>query len=239
MAIERKAVIFGKVTDFENHPLEGASVEIRDDHFNTIYKTLTDNKGEYKIFVQKGSYLALIAHKDYKTKNLEYWAWNPPAYNNLQIDPRIGGIEVYAMNAFKPQGAYPSLLIYFRPMSLKRSRNPPKKTGVIDISPDLSADDIDLKINGSSVKILELNRVQEYAGGIGSVIAYLAQSTLPRRSLIAYLIQAALHSKKLEAGKEVEYLRIDLSLIDKQTGEKGAGCLFWKRQERPAIALES
>jgi len=236
MPIERKAAIFGKVTDFENHPLQGASVEIKDDHFKTIYKALTDSKGEYKIFVQKGSYLALMAHKDYKTKYLEYWAWNPPAYRDLQIDPRIGGIEVYAMNAFKPQGAYPSLLIYFRPMSLKRSLNAPKKTDIMDISPNLSADDIDLKINGSPVQILELNRVQEYAGGIGSVIAYLVQSTLPRRSLIAYLIQAALHSKKLEAGKGVDHFRIDLSLIDRQTGERGAGCLFWKRQKRTIIA---
>jgi hypothetical protein len=236
MTDERKIVISGKVTDFDNNPLQNALVEIKNDRFKTIYKTCTNENGEYEICVKKGLYLALMACKDYKTKYLEYWAWNIPANQDLQFNPRIDGIEVYAMNAFMPQGAYPSLMIYFRPMSLKRFHNTentdtPKKTGVIGISPTLSLNDIELKIDGKPVKILELNRVEEYAGGLTSIIAYLIQSTLPKKSIIAYLIQAVLPIKIPENKKDSEYFRIDITLRDTQTRERGEGCLFWKRQE--------
>lgn len=228
-----KIKIFGKVTDFERTPLRDAVVEIKNTHFKAIHRTYTNSAGEYEISVEKGLYIALMAYKDYKTKYLEYWAWNVPAYQDLQIDPRIGGLEVYAMNAFKPQGAYPSLFIYFRPMSLKRwhdfeSRKDIKKTDVIDISPDLSKDCIEVKINKKPVKILELNRVEEYAGGINSIIAYLAQLTMPKRSLIAYLIKAIFPMREAESRETLEYTRIDIAIRDLQTGEKGAGCLFWK-----------
>lgn len=231
----REIVISGKVTDFNNNPLQDALVEIKNDNFEAIYKAYTNDNGEYKIFVEKGLYLAFLACKDYKTKYLEYWAWNVPAYQDLQLNPRIGGIEVYAMNAFVPQGAYPSLLIYFRPMSLKRFHNTErtnalKKQEIIDISPDLSRDDVEVKINGNLVKILELNRVKEYAGGISSLIAYLVQSALPRRSIIAYLIYSALPIRIPKIKRDSGYLRIDITLRDTQTGERGEGCLFWKRQ---------
>jgi len=232
---ERKIVISGIVTDFDKNPLQDAVVEIKNDHFKAVYQVRTNDKGEYRILAEKGVYLALMAFKDYKTKYLEYWAWNVPAYEDSQINPHIGGIEVYAMNAFRPQGAYPSILIYFRPMSLKRyhtmkGAKAVKKSEVIDISPNLSKDDIELKINGVPVDILELNRVKEYAGGVSSVIAYLVQSTMPRRSLIAYLIQSALPLGRSESKRLLKYTRIDVTLTDKQTGERGEGCLFWKRQ---------
>lgn len=231
---EGKIKVFGKVTDFEKNPMRDAMVEIKNDRFEAVYKACTDNAGEYEILVEKGLYMALTAYKDYKTKYLEYWAWNVPVYQDLQIDPRIGGIEVYAMNAFRPQGAYPSLFIYFRPMSLKRgqefeSKSALKKMDIIDISPDLSKDCIEVKINKKPVKVLELNRVKEYAGGIDSIIAYLAQLTLPKRSLIAYLIQTAFHIRGPKRKGNLGYTRIDVTIRDAQTGEKGEGCLFWKR----------
>jgi hypothetical protein len=236
-----KILIFGKVTDFDNNLLQGALVEIKNDHFKAIYKAHTNDKGEYKILVEKGLYLALAVFKDYKTRYLEYWAWNVPAFEDLQFSPRIGGIEVYAMNAFLPQGAYPSVVIYFRPMSLARYKNMTdakalKKSDVIDISPNLSKDDIELKINGTPVKILELNRVKEYAGGISSMIAYLVQSTMPRKSIIAYLIQSALPLGRNESKGISRYSRIDVTLTDSETGERGEGCLFWKRHGTKSIS---
>lgn len=104
---ERKIVISGIVTDFDNNPLQGALVEIKNDHFEAVYKAHTNDKGEYRILVEKSVYLALVAYKDYKTKYLEYWAWNVPAYEDSQISPRIGEIEVYAMNAFPASGSLP------------------------------------------------------------------------------------------------------------------------------------
>lgn len=239
MTDERNVEVFGKVTDFDNNPLQDAVVEIKNDRFEAVYKARTNVEGEYRIRVKRGLYLALMACKDYKTKYLEYWAWNVPAYQDLQFNPRIGGIEVYAMNAFSPQGAYPSLLIYFRPMSLIRSQRLEgvraiKRIGVIDISPVLSKDDIQVRINGRPVEMLEVNRVKEYADGIYSMIAYLVQLTLPKRSIIAYLIQSALPVEKLENKGDSGFFRVDVTLKDTQTGERGEGCCFWRKQQTKA-----
>ncbi len=90
--------------------------------------------------------------KDYAVKNLEYWAWNVLAYHDVEIDARIDGLEVYAINAWMPQGATPSMQIYFRPMSLRRvkefsqrlgikfppSREELRSLKVIDIAPRLT-----------------------------------------------------------------------------------------------------
>ena len=98
--------ISGKVMDFHNNPMENAVIEIKNANFETLYQTYSNKKGEYKLHVKEGIYLALAACKDFKTKNLEYWVWNIPAYHDLQLNARIDGIELYAMNAFLPQGAY-------------------------------------------------------------------------------------------------------------------------------------
>jgi hypothetical protein len=207
--------ISGKVTDFNNNPIEGAEIDIKNDKFETVYQTYSKKKGEYRLYVQQGTYLALAACKDYKTKNLEYWAWNIPCYHNLRLNVHINGIEIYAMNAFFPQGAYPSLIIYFRPMSLKRAKKAgiievPKAKTLIEIAPDLSKNNMDLQINDKSVDILEINRVREFAGNNQSIIGYLIQCDLPENWLNS------------------EYLRIRMILSDTETKEKGEGCLFWK-----------
>ncbi len=204
--------IYGKVTDFDDNSVTNAKIEIKDKNFKTIYQTLSDIKGKYTLKLKKGTYTALTASRDYKTKNLEYWVWNVPAYQDLQINPRIGGLELYAMNGFIPQGAYPSLIIYFRPMSLKRFKEEEgnfKSKITIDIAPDLSKNDIELKINNEQVNILEINKIKEFAGNDQSIFAYLIQSELPAD------------------WKKAEYLYISLALIDSETNERGEGCLFY------------
>jgi len=71
--------------------------------------------------VERRNVYSHVLLTNYKKENLEYWAWNIPAYSDLEINTRIDGLEVYAMNAWVPQGAVPSFQIYFRPMSLKRT----------------------------------------------------------------------------------------------------------------------
>jgi len=70
------------------------------------------------------------ACKDYAVENLEYWAWNIMAYQDLEINPCIDGLEVYAVNAWIPQGGMPSVQIYFRPMSLKRLKQLSQRLGL-------------------------------------------------------------------------------------------------------------
>ncbi len=206
--------ISGRVYDFDDDPIEDASIEVKNDRFESVYQVKTDEEGRYELDVEEGRYMALATFKDYKTENLEFWCWNILAHEDMVIDGKIGGLEVYAMNAFLPQGALPSLIIYFRPMSLQRVKDAGgmeevQKQSPMDISPDLSEDDIELKLNDQNVNILEINQVREAAGKDRSMIGYLVQCELP------------------EELRDENIMRIRMTLSDRKTGEKGSGCLFW------------
>jgi len=211
---ERHLRIYGTVTDFQGKCIEGAKVEILNEKFNSLYQTTTNSFGKYELFVNTGKYLALMAVKDYKEKFLEFWAWNLEPLSDLQINPRIDGLELYCLNAFKPQGAFPSIMVYFRPMSLKRFNdhlimNKSKGDDLIDISPEISKKDIEVTVNNKLVKILEVNKVREKANNTQSIIGYLIQIEIPKLSL------------------PFETARISLVVNDNVTKEKGEALLFW------------
>ncbi len=210
--------ISGTVTDFKGTPIEGAVVELKKADFQTAYRCLTDGQGKYDLLVESGSYVALIAivMEDYGTKKLEYWAWNVPALHDLEINPRYDRIEVYAMNAWCPQGALPSLQVYFRPMSLQRVMDQGgvealKTMKLIDIAPELTHEDIVAEIDGERVAVLEVNKVREAAPNVQSIFAYLIQTALP------------------EKPPEADYWRITVTITDPVTGEMGEGLLFWEK----------
>jgi hypothetical protein len=210
--------IRGKVIDFDGNPIEGADVRLKDRRFEDVCKAVSDAEGKYGLQVKEGTYVGMYACKDYGTKNLEFWAWNVPAYQNLEVNPRFDGLELYAMNAWMPQGAYPSLQVYFRPMSLRRMKDKGGKEGlksasVIDIAPKLAKADVAVKIDDQDVTMLEMNEVKEAAG--------------PKQSILAHLIQTALPKQR----KDAAFHRIQVTIIDTVTGEKGEGVLFWKTPE--------
>lgn len=68
--------ISGIVSDFENKPIANVEVEIKGADFRPLYRTKSDNNGRYELSVRRGTYLALMAYKDYGIKNLEYWVRN-------------------------------------------------------------------------------------------------------------------------------------------------------------------
>jgi len=217
-AAEGPVRISGRVTDFKNQAIEGASVELKNTHFETVAKAVSGKDGSYSLTAPRGNYIALAAVKDYQVKSLEYWAWNVPAFGNLEINPRFDRLEVYAINAWRPQGAYPSYQVYFRPMSLTRVTKKITEAGgmenlgklpLLDIAPDLSVKDIVVTIDGEVVKVLGVNKVREAAG--------------PKQDLIGYVIQTDLPGKKT-AG---EYSVITITLTDSETGEMGEGCFFF------------
>lgn len=213
----QKVRVFGRVTDFEGRPIDGASVFIKDARFNNVAETISDSSGRYSVEVPKGRHLALLAVKDYQVRFLEYWAWNVPAVRDLEINPRIDRLEVYAINAWRPQGAYPSYQIYFRPMGLTAvteqimeagSMEEFNKLPLLDIAPELSRNDIEVTIDGEAVAVLELNKVRESAG--------------PGQAMFGYLIQVELPKKQAES----DYSLITITLTDPKTGDKGEGSLF-------------
>ena len=206
--------IYGKVTYFNGEPVVNGIAQIRDEGFATIYSTKTDANGEYEFNVQKGQYFAFITVKDYGEKNLEFWAWNFPAYEDLEINARIDRLEVYAINAFKVQGA-PGFFVYFRPMSLtkglKYNASPEEQAKPItDIAPSLTKDSVEVVINGEKAEILDLTRVME--------------STAPGKSIVGYFVQPALP----QGWRLNDYLHILITITDSETGEKGESSLYWE-----------
>lgn len=211
--------ISGRVTDFEGRPIGGATIELKNSRFDNAAEGVSDKDGRYSLSVPKGTYMALAAVKDYRVKSLEYWAWTVRAEQDIEINPRFDRLEVYGINAWRPQGGYASYQIYFRPMSLTRTMKAVMGAGgmenlgklpVIDIAPELTVDDIQVAIDGQPVKVLQMDRVREASG--------------PNQYLFGYLIQVPLPEKK----PAPEYFPITITLTDKATGERGEGCLFFR-----------
>jgi hypothetical protein len=216
--------IFGRVTDFNDQAIEGATVELKDVRFSNVAATNSGPDGRYSLVIPKGHYMALTAVKNYQARSLEYWAWNVPAVQEIEINPRFDRLEVYAINAWRPQGAYPSYQIYFRPMSLSAAVKKVTEAGglekfrnlpVMDIAPELGKSDIAVLIDGQPVNVLELNKVREASGLHQSMFGYLIQVTLPEKKT------------------QREYSVITITLTDPVTGEKGEGCLFFRANGLP------
>ena len=219
------AELSGTVRDFLGHPISGAEVSVKDSGWKDVAVASTDAKGLFRLAVDKGRYMALYAVKDYTVNNLEFWAWNLVVDGDMTIDARINGLEVYAINAFLIQVDPSSMQIYFRPMSLERTKKAAgkekgkmkeilKSRSFVDIAPKLKTDDIEVAINGEPVKILELNRVPERTSEKQEMWAYLMQTDLPKR-------------------QEGRIWKICVALRDAETQERGEGCLFW---EKPAFS---
>ena len=207
--------IHGCVTDFAQNPIRGARVRVMDRTFHPVAEAISDLSGRYELRVPPGQYTALLAIRDsdYRASRLEYWAWDIPATIDLEINPRYDRMEIYAMNAFRPQGGYPSYLIYFRPMSLSMVESGMKHDStfltkpVIDIAPALTQDDLEVRINDEIVPILAMSRVQE-SGGQSTMFGYLVQCALPR-------------------GVKTQALdRIRIVATDPASGDQGEGLLF-------------
>lgn len=216
--------ISGRVTDFDHVPVEGATVLLKDHRFQDVATAVTDADGGYVLTAPSGHYMALMAVKDYRTRNLQFWAWNVPAVRDVVIDPRFHKLEVYALNAWRPQGAYPSYQIYFRPMSLSRAMRVVADHGmealselpILDIAPALTAEDIDVTIAGQPVEILEVNRIRESAG--------------PGQAMFGYVIQVTLPAERPSG----EHIRFSVVVRDRETEDVGEAWLWIRNMEEEA-----
>lgn len=220
--MERLTNIYGKLTDFEGNSIANGDVDIYNDKFSHfVYRSKTDESGNYNLEVKSGIYMAIAAVKDHGIKYLEYWGWNLPAFEDMEINMRINGLEVYAINAFMIQRSRPnnSLMIYFRPMSLKRVQKFREGIGtgndtILDVTPTLDKNDIDVTVDGQQVEIIGMNRVME-------------EVVESHQKVMGYLIQVSISGIEFKQ----QYSKIHIALKDKETGEKGEGSLFWQKPE--------
>ena len=193
------AVIKGVTKDKASNVLAGVSVELKNDQFQTIYETLSDQYGHFELNVPDGVYPYLIAVRDYADKYLEYWAHNVPAFGELNLNVQIDMLELYGINAFVVKGAAKALSVYFRPMSLEKFKA--KET---DIAPNFEKDGICVTVNGQQAEVFVVNPVQEYIGQ-GFLTAYLIQVSIP--------------------DDVQEWKRVDIAIRDRD-GHMGCATLF-------------
>jgi len=232
---QEKVTLYGKVTDFNNQPVDSASVWLKNSIdtisvknknklFDNAYETFTDSNGNFSIKVEKGTYYCLYAIKesDYGKTKLEYWAWNLPIYNDLEINPQYDRIEIYGINAFEPQtGPFDTYKIYFRPMSLTKALKLPKNTKLdtINIAPkNISIEELTVQLNGRNAKVVSIDKVNEYARGT-YMIGYLIQILKPKEN------KEITNKSELVDG----YDKITITLHSKETNEIGKGEYFVKR----------
>ncbi len=201
-----KITITGKVTDFNNNPIDSAIIEIKNNSFKTLYSTYSSKTGDYSMTIDGGMYFALscIRMRDYGINNLEFWAWNVQAFNNTTLNIHYDKLEIYGVNVFRIQGAFPGYTMYFRPMSLSRFLN--KMT---DISPSIENLDLSVEINGKNVKINSVQKVSEFNN---------------TQKIYGFLIQTDLTDS---VSKESDIIKIVGR--DKQNGEMGEAIYYKTR----------
>lgn len=171
------SVITGIISDKNGKTMNDVCVTLMDEHFEQIVSTMTNENGEYCLNVEDKYYPFMIAVKDYKENYLEFWCQNINLTKDIVINASIDKLEIYGLHCFRVLGAYPSLTVYFRPMSLEKYNKQE-----VDISPNIINDSIKVFINNEDVKILNVNRVEEYCGD-ACMTAYLMQVSLPEKLL--------------------------------------------------------
>lgn len=160
-------MIKGIVCDKNSKVLSDVIVELKNEKFETVVSGKTDINGRFVIETDKDTYSYLIAVKEYRTEYLEYWCRNIRSDDESELNIRIDKLEVYGINAFVIGGAYDSIMVYFRPMSLVKFLNKEE-----NICPDIV--DIRVLIDEECAKVIEKNVVKESIGD-GLMDAYLIQ----------------------------------------------------------------
>lgn len=223
--------IYGHVRDFENNPLDSVTVRLKNKKFENLYETTTDKNGYYCLTVLKGLYNSLYAIKlsDYGTTKLEYWAWNVPAEQDLEINPQYERMEIYGINAFEPQvGPWDTYIIYFRPMSLTKSLTLIQNQNIKEVEKIANAnkdtiligptmidkDELEISINSKKVEIVNISKIPEYARGV---------------YFYSYVVQVK--KNKEESINSNKYDKITIILKSIETGEQGKGEYFIERSE--------
>lgn len=202
--------IYGQVTDFNGNPIDSAVVLIKDKHFEDQYTTFSGPDGYYELEVEAGHYasLASVRMQDYGKTKLEYWAWNLHVEEDMELPIRYDKLEVYGVNVFRVQGAYPGYTIYFRPMALSRYYADAPKGKSKDLAPEPENMDLSVTINGAPVKVNLIQQIKEYTG---------------KAPMTAYLIHTDLEQKRNQ-----EITEFHIVVEDKQYGDKGEAHFFYK-----------
>lgn len=235
---QEQITLSGRVTDFSGNPVDSAIIRVMDRNFKAPFITYSNRDGSYSMAVAKGNYNCVYAIKpsEYRKTKLEYWAWNVPLFEDMEINPQYNNMEIYGINVIEPQVTpYETYMIYFRPMSLKKmislieNQNIDKQSferegkveqlihhnedNLYNFAPEtITPDELSVKINGIQSEIVNIERVKEYARGM-NMYGYLIQIIKPEEVKTMNLV----------------YDKISILLSSKETNETGLGEVFVKR----------
>ena len=187
----------GYTVDKQKTPVADVMVEVKDDRFQTLYRTASDENGYYEIEAAEAVYPFVIAVKDYGVNNLEYWCQNLDLRQDQRLDMAFDKLEIYGLHAFAVKGGLNALMVYFCPMSLAKFQ-----AGEANIAPEIA--DVKVRIDGAAVGVLITNEVKESIGD-GEMTAYLVHVENPNA--------------------DRQWKRLDLELWD-QAGNFGAATIF-------------
>jgi hypothetical protein len=148
----------------------------------------SDASGNYEIEIPERTYNSIaVDDESYAVKTTETWAWHIIMDADQNLDFKVGTGEVYNLNVWPNNGGGNTYFISFRPMALHLfqqnmgKENPfildGKTYNLIDIAPDLKAEDITVTINGKTSEVISLQRYHETAPGT-AMNAYLVQVNL-------------------------------------------------------------
>lgn len=192
--------LYGRTLDKLGNPIANAMVLVKDRQFQTLYETESDAQGAYSLELPAGSYPFIMAVRDYAERYLEYWCQNLTLTQDTQLDLPFDSLEIYGLHAFRVLGGYPSLMVFFRPMSLEKF----KQGGVADCCPDIQS--IRVLVDRQEVSLLAQSKVEEFIGD-GAMTALLIQVSLP------------------EPEQQASWHRLDVEIRD-NSGAFGAATIF-------------
>lgn len=217
--------ICGRVTDYNDMPLDSVSVCWQSTTFATITEVLTDKDGYYKARIKKGKYYAMGAlnmsqyivtgsELPEKDQRLEFWGWNFIADRDTTFDMQYHRMEAYGVHVFNVRGGTPGYTIYVRPMSLTRYQQWAKdKTPESLLAPSPGNAEIAVTINGTATPVRMIQEIKEYfePGQYGN----------------AYLL--FVDPVKTRNGLPYDIFRIRIT--DKENGDKGEAVYFREKEQ--------
>lgn len=189
--------IYGTTKGKNGEIMAGSWVAVQNEKFETIYETVSDENGKYELELPEGHYPFLLAVRDYAVENLEYWCQNINLTKDLELNVQFGEIEIYGLHAFRVKGGFKQLMVYFRPMSLKKQQK-----GEQNLCPEIQK--MHFWVDGQEAKALLTNHVQEQVEE-GTAGAYLVQVDM--------------------TGEDYQWHRLDLEIWD-DVGDYGSATVF-------------
>ena len=149
--------VSGKVTDFDDKPIEAVVQACVPG-----VATSTNGTGSYELWLPDRHIPWLMAlDSGYGKSTLECWAYDYLPQSDLELDLRIGQVELYELRAWR---GFCGIKIDFLPMSvgLVNAMTEGKESARDNsISPRLSSKDVEVRLDDKLVDILSLHRREE------------------------------------------------------------------------------